>query len=394
MTVVEHRRNGRIGRDAPVIPPSAAVGGRGRADAPGPLSIEDERRRRRLRPAGRSVRETDTESGREVIVVGGGIAGLVAAAHVRELDLEVSVFEEAPEVGGRLATRPVADGLADSGAQFFTARSTTFRNLVDTWMRRGIAYEWSRGWTDQSLDLTTRPGHPRYAVHGGMRALAETLAEDLDVRTGLRVTAIRRTSFGWDVEDGRERTHRAKAVLLTPPVPLALALLNAGLVELAPREREILERIEYAPCLSGMFAVTGRTSLPAPGAVQSVDDDVIWTADNHEKGISPQQTVVTMHMSPEASCRLWTASDERIGRQMRRSLRTYVADGGEELAFRIDRWEFALPVTVHDERCLVASSAPPLVFAGDAFGGPRVEGAVLSGLSAAEDIARLLHDAG
>ena len=38
----------------------------------------------------------------------------------------------------------------------------------------------------------------------------------------------------------------------------------------------------------------------------------------------------------------------------------------------------------HDDPCLVASEAPPLVFCGDAFGQPKVEGAALSGLAAAD----------
>jgi predicted NAD/FAD-dependent oxidoreductase len=38
----------------------------------------------------------------------------------------------------------------------------------------------------------------------------------------------------------------------------------------------------------------------------------------------------------------------------------------------------------YPERCLVAAKEPPLVFAGDGFGSPKVEGAALSGLAAAD----------
>ena len=50
------------------------------------------------------------------------------------------------------------------------------------------------------------------------------------------------------------------------------------------------------------------------------------------------------------------------------------------------RWRYALPTVRHPDRTLVAEAVPLLVFAGDAFMEARVEGAVLSGLTAAEDI--------
>jgi predicted NAD/FAD-dependent oxidoreductase len=48
---------------------------------------------------------------------------------------------------------------------------------------------------------------------------------------------------------------------------------------------------------------------------------------------------------------------------------------------QVKRWRFATPATIWPDRCWHTEQ---LVLAGDAFGGPKVEGAALSGLAAAK----------
>jgi renalase len=54
---------------------------------------------------------------------------------------------------------------------------------------------------------------------------------------------------------------------------------------------------------------------------------------------------------------------------------------------QVQRWRYARPITVHSARYLEAQDLPQLLFGGDAFGGAKVEGAVLSGKAAAERLA-------
>ena len=48
----------------------------------------------------------------------------------------------------------------------------------------------------------------------------------------------------------------------------------------------------------------------------------------------------------------------------------------------LHRWKFAAPTTIIPAPLVAAVRSPPIVCCGDAFGGPKVEGAALSGLAA------------
>lgn len=294
------------------------------------------------------------------------------------------VVEKARGVGGRLATWRLGPGRGDYGAQFFTVREPAFQQYVAEWQRAGLVFEWARGWADGSaLDAAQDDGHPRYAVTGGMTAVAKKLAQSLPLHNQTKLQTIQVVGNGWEVSAENGRVFRTKALLLTPPVPQSLALLNAGGVSLEDEERTALEKVAYAPCLSGLFWLEGEVTVPPPGAVQQPEATVSWLADNRQKGISPEATIITAHANPMLS-KIWyeAPKGELIGLFMQ-ELRPFLGKNSVVKAHHIHRWRYALPTDLHPERTLLAGNLPPLAFAGDAFNGPRVEGAALSGIAAA-----------
>lgn len=341
--------------------------------------------------ATRGLSDQEAASSPDVLVIGAGIAGIMAARRLRERRFEVRVLESRARIGGRLATRSLGGGLADSGAQFFTVRSAAFRNEVDRWLKIGLAFEWSRGWTDASLAAAPREGHARYAIRGGMAALADALASNLVVDTETPVGALRVHGRRWVVETGGGARIGAKAVVLTPPVPASLALMTASELELSEADRASLERVRYEPCLSVMIAYRGIVKIPHPGGIQDPHRDLSWVADNRRKGISPVATVLTAHAAPRASRDMWRASDDEVLEFARHRLSRLLGRDAVELEARVDRWPLSLPVALHPERRLLLCGLPPLVLAGDGFGEPRVEGAALSGLAAAQAVESALR---
>lgn len=324
----------------------------------------------------------------DVLIVGAGLAGLSAATQLKASGLDVVLVDKGRSPGGRLATRRVGQGRADHGAQFFTVRTQAFAELVSDWQKQGLVQVWSRGWSDGSLSEAPEDGHPRYISVDGMNALAKRLADGLTVHAGARVTDISHDGDGWAVQVGDDASWRARGLLLTPPVPQALALLDVGQIRLAPRDRKALERLRYAPCMTGIFVVEGGgVMLPEPGAIQRPRATISWIADNRRKGISPDALVVTVQAAPAFSRKLWSMPDEEVLTAVRTGLMPHLAEDARIVEEQLQRWRYADPEVLHPMRYLLAEDLPPLAFAGDAFAGPRVEGAVLSGWAAGDALA-------
>jgi len=309
----------------------------------------------------------------------------------------VVVLDKGRGVGGRLATRRIGDGVFDHGAQFFTVRDAEFGRQVDEWLRAGIVREWCRGFADGDGSLRTA-AHPRYCGTSGMTGIAKHLAADLDVRTGVRVERVLALDGGWEVATEADMSWRATSLLLTPPVPQSLALVETGSFALGDGVRAALERISYDPCIAVMATFADVVTLPAPGAVQiEGGNPVYWIADNNRKGVSPRASALTIHAGVEFSRAHWEADDALIVATLTGHVRKFLGDtNGQPLenvkveTWQVKRWRYSKPTVMHTERFLAVRAPLPLVFAGDAFGGPRVEGAALSGLAAARYLTALL----
>ncbi len=326
----------------------------------------------------------------DVIIVGAGMSGLVAGQMLQDAGLNIIIVDKGRSVGGRLATRRIGEGLADHGAQFFSVRDERFQAVVDKWLADDLVYQWSQGWTDGSADNSKKDGHPRYAVRGGMNAIAKHLAEQInDIQVNVKVASIEQLNDGWQLQDEDGQVYQSHAMLLTPPVPQSLALLQAGKVTLHPDDYEALTRIQYGECLCGLFELDGDFALLEPGAVQNHDETFYWLADNKRKGISKTQ-ILTVHANPSYSHAHYDSPDDDVLADMRERLDVF----GKVIiqSQQLKKWRYAIPLVMHDEPCLVAQDVPTLVFAGDAFGGQaRVEGAFLSGLSAGEQLIQLIN---
>ena len=343
----------------------------------------------------------------DVAVVGGGLAGLCAALQLAAAGRSVVVVEKSRGVGGRMATRRLGGAVVDHGAQFFTVRGAPFDELVIEGRRSGVVTEWCRGFArgGSLADPLTEAadGHVRWRGVRGMTDLAKKLADDLravpDPRCEILCDA-RVVSLGPDGEgvrlvvESRSGTTAllAGAAVMTAPVPQSLELLaSGGLLDppgggVDPAAVARLRDVSYEPCFALMLVLDRDSLVPPPGAIQFVADvsnPLAWVADNLQKGISPVPAL-TVHASAEFSRRRFDAPPDLVIAELLEHVRPWI-DGDPSTAVverALHRWKFAAPATIVPTPWVAISSAPPIVCCGDAFAGPRVEGAAASGLAA------------
>lgn len=312
-----------------------------------------------------------------VNVIGAGLSGLVAARTLLDCGHSVTVLDKGRSAGGRCATRRIGDAVVDHGAQFFTVRDETFSSMVRQWQDSGVVREWCRGFAEHD-------GHPRFCGVGGMTTIAKYLARGIDVRYEHMAFGIdQRNEGGWRVTTDDGGHLDADAVVVTCPLPQAMALLVESDLEIP----DAIRTIDYDKTIAALVVVDGATMLPRVGALQSPDETFSFIADNKAKGVSPV-SALTFHCTPVFSETHWWNDPEQTHQLVMDRARAYLGSA-RVLIDQHKRWRMATPRTTWPQRSWMQRG---IVLAGDAFGGPRIEGAVLSGLAAAQQLAGWLAD--
>ena len=328
----------------------------------------------------------------DVLVIGAGLAGLTAARDLRATGRRVLVLEKSRGLGGRAATRRW-DGLpVDHGAQFFTARSAEFVAQVGEWLTRGVCFEWARGLHQATNHGPVAPAgdnYPRYACREGMSALGRDLAGDdaSFVVLDARAKTILRNGDCWEARAEDGRTFNGRALMVTPPPPQSATLLAAS----APDAAAVLAQISMAPCLA-LVARYARIELPWRG-IQAPDQPVVsWIGHDTSKrpDLHGDQTIVVVHAAPGFSADNFDRDETEISAELLRTASLLARVDLEHPTHRfLQRWRYALGAERNGPAALRFAGTPPLVLAGDAIAGGKIEGAWRSGREAARLLAAL-----
>jgi renalase len=304
-----------------------------------------------------------------IIVVGAGLSGLMAAHTCVRAGHDVEVFDKGRGVGGRLATRRIDNATLDHGAQFFTVRSPEFAAVVNDWVRDGVAHEWCRGFNAED-------GHPRYVGTTGMTGIAKYLAQNLTVHTSTLVFSLTRNINDWTITTDDGVAHQADRVILTAPIPQSFSLMFSGGIDM-PTE---LRSIDYDRTLGLLVTLdSDKHNVRAPGGLQDPDAMFRFIGDNVAKGISAQPAL-TFHANNEFSLAHFDDDLEEIEELLLNAAQPWLGDA-HVVSSQPKKWRFSIPQRTWHDPCWVSPEGT-LALAGDAFAGPKMEGAALSGIAA------------
>ncbi len=319
------------------------------------------------------------------LIIGGGISGLIIATELKRNGIKTTILDKGRGIGGRLATRRIKhsstiEGIFDYGAQHFTVSNSQFQVWVDEWIKQGIVEKWSTGFPNADANMENY--HQTY--YRGItsnRSIAKHLAQDLDVHTSTKIINLKRQNSQWLIQAENGNNFTGDTLIITSPIPQSLALLDSSQITLPSKLREPLEQVVYHKCIAVLALLEKPSQIANPGGLFLDGNPLSWIASNHVKGISPQGYAITLHAGSEFSETHWETDNEEVVNQLFTAASPWL--NSHVIQYQVHRWRYSQPSTVYCKPYLALPELS-LILAGDAFVTPNIEGAVLSGLAAAE----------
>jgi len=348
-----------------------------------------------------------------VAIIGGGLAGLTAAHCLLQRGVEVTVIDKGRHGGGRMCTRTIdlPDGRVakfDLGPPVLYPRLGYDRAMpahrvtdlaselpgTGLFQRRLVGRIGAAGEAAGYGEITG------LTATGGMRELAFRLLaghpDTLEFHDYTLAEQLERTEDGWRVHirslrDGSERIVSANGLILTPPIPQTLDLLQKNNITLPDNLRDDLRAVTYSRCIAvyGMF--TGSDPLQ-PGGVWFGDGPLEWIADNQRKDVSPVGPAITALTTSDWATEHWKDPDTRVLELLLPRLESWVGTPVDPQSVCVHRWKWAQALTPILASCAVLRDLATVI-AGDGFAGTvsdRADAAVASGEDAAARMAALL----
>lgn len=225
---------------------------------------------------------------KKVAIIGSGISGSFMANKLQDI-ADVTIFEKARGIGGRMTTRRSDDFHFDHGAQFFVAKNQEFKDLCQNLYKKNIIATWDARFAEiEKNDIVKKwqfdnIKQPHYVALPTMNGLCKYLCKNLEVKLNNRITNINYENNKWSLQN-------ADLEVFDNFDYLILAIPSHQAIDLLPKDSQfldILQNIKMTPCYALMLGFEKKIEIEFDAAL--VKENIIsWISINSSKSNRPE----------------------------------------------------------------------------------------------------------
>ena len=217
-----------------------------------------------------------------IAIIGAGLSGLTAANNLKN-HAEITIFEKARGVGGRMSNRRAEPYFFDHGAQYFSAQTDEFKAFIAPMITNGIMKSWNARFAEIEGRTIIRErrwndDYPHYVGVPNMSSIAKHLSDGMNLKLGTRVQSISKQLNKWSLTDDQGRSlGEYDWVISAIPAEQAAGLLPSSL----PLYPDV-SLIKMEGCFSMMLGFDQALPLEFDSALVR-GEDISWISVNSSK---------------------------------------------------------------------------------------------------------------
>lgn len=231
----------------------------------------------------------------KIAIIGAGFSGL-SAAHLLKNDADITLFEKARGVGGRMSTRRATPYFFDHGAQYFTVCTQPFQSFIQPLIDQNIIKRWDPRYINfDDKEIIERKNwseeNPRYVGVPGMNMVAKHLAKDFNFHINTKITSLHKKGKWQLTDDQGQQYLNFDWVISSVPSP--------QLVDLMPENfkyKQHINTIKMHPCFSLMLGFEKKFPLEFEAA-HITNSDLSWIGVNSHKPERANLFTLIIHSS-------------------------------------------------------------------------------------------------
>ena len=217
----------------------------------------------------------------KIAIIGSGLAGISTALLLKD-QADITLFEKARGVSGRMSTRMADPYLFDHGAQYFTVRTDAFRSFVHPLLDAGVIARWNANYVELDRNKIIKykdwaKEDPRYVGVPRMNSVNKYLARNLKIKVNTKIKKLEKGAT-WSLldDEGNKYSEFDWVITAIPPRQVTELLPDSF------KYHEDIKKIEMHPSFSLMLGFKKELNIDFDAA-KIINSDVSWISIDSRK---------------------------------------------------------------------------------------------------------------